>query len=118
MNYLTSYILKKQRALLGGMCLFVILLIAFQARTVEPAYARDSDGAPTDYELKAIYLYNFLKFVKWPENACAMHDGRSHQISVLGDSPFNQVLMSMQEKLKEKDKDLQLTFYGPYRESM
>ena len=118
MNYLTVDALRKKQTLLGWVCLFIFLLIAWPARTVEPAYIKSDTSTPSEYELKAIYLYNFLKFVQWPDNKCHLHDGQSHQIAVLGDSPFNQVLLSLQEKLRAKDKELEITFYGPYRKDM
>jgi hypothetical protein len=110
--------MSKKRTLLGCVSLLTLLLLACPARTVEPAHIRYDADTPSEYEMKAIYLYNFLKFVKWPENSCSSHDRKSHQIAVLGDTPFNHVLMAMQEKLKEKDKDLRLTFYGPYKKNM
>jgi len=114
----TANILKKKCILPALVNTFLILFIACPARTVEPSSLRDRVNNTSEYEIKAIYLYNFLKFVQWPENSCMMHDGRSHRIGVLGDSPFNEVLRDLQEKLREKDKDLEIFFYGPYRESM
>lgn len=118
MNRALTYIIGEKRKLLGCACLFIILLIACPAKTVEPAHARNKVGTTTENELKAIYLYNFLKFIKWPENSCQLDDGRTHLISVLGDSPFEDVLMALQEKLKETDTKLKLIFYGPYRKDM
>jgi hypothetical protein len=43
---------------------------------------------PGEYEVKAAYLYNFAKFVKWPEEA----HRASFVIAVLGDDPFGPVL--------------------------
>lgn len=118
MNYITTYARKKKRFLRGWAIVLLVLFFACPARTVEPAYIRYDKNTPSEYELKAIYLYNFLKFVKWPDEPCNLHKGQSHRISVLGDSPFNQVLLVLQEKLKTNDKELHLTFYGPYRKNM
>jgi len=104
--------------LLGWVCVLLVLFLACPARTVEPAHIRYNADTPSEYELKAIYLYNFLNFVKWPDDSCNLHEGRSHRIAVLGDSPFNQVLIALQEKLRAKDKKLEITFYGPYRKAM
>jgi hypothetical protein len=110
--------MSKKCTLLGCVSLLIIILPACPAKTAEPAHIRYDTDAPSEYEMKAIYLYNFLKFVTWPENSCGSHDGKPHRIAVLGNTPLNHVLMAMQEKLKEKNKDLQLTFYGPYRKNM
>lgn len=43
--------------------------------------------APSEYQLKAAFLYNFAKFIEWPPKAFA--DGKApFIIGVLGDNPF------------------------------
>ena len=47
--------------------------------------------APTEYQVKAIFLFNFSQFVDWP--AAAFADGRSPLvIGVLGSDPFGATL--------------------------
>jgi hypothetical protein len=46
---------------------------------------------PTEYEVKAIYLYNFARFVEWPAKALPAQDG-SFTICVLGQDPFGPAL--------------------------
>jgi hypothetical protein len=46
---------------------------------------------PTEYEVKAAYLYNFGKFVEWPSSEAATK-GESFEICVLGDDPFGAAL--------------------------
>jgi hypothetical protein len=48
-------------------------------------------STPTEYEVKAAYLYNFGRFVQWPARATAA-EGRYFTICVLGDDPFGPVL--------------------------
>jgi hypothetical protein len=98
--------------------ILVLILMACPARTVEPAHIKYKTDAPSEYELKAIYLYNFLQFVQWPRDKCPLPDGKAQEIGVLGDSAFKPVLKALQEKLKTKNQYLQLTFYGPYHEGM
>jgi hypothetical protein len=45
---------------------------------------------PTEYELKAIFLYNFAKYVDWPDTADA--DATSLDLCVLGEDPFGEAL--------------------------
>ena len=46
---------------------------------------------PTDYDVKAAYLYNFGHFVEWPANvASAQND--SFTVCILGQDPFGPVL--------------------------
>ena len=44
---------------------------------------------PTEYEVKAAFLYNFAKFVKWPDEKGL---GATFVIAVLGEDPFGGVL--------------------------
>jgi len=43
---------------------------------------------PTEYEVKAAFLYNFAKFVKWPDSA----HGSPFVVAVMGDDPFGEIL--------------------------
>ena len=49
--------------------------------------------AASEYEVKAAYLYNFGKFVVWPEKS-APRQGESFEICVLGEDPFGSALDS------------------------
>jgi hypothetical protein len=51
-----------------------------------------ADGPPVgEYQLKAVFLFNFAKFVEWPPQAFA--DPRDpFSICVLGDNPFGSAL--------------------------
>ncbi|HUQ49082.1 MAG TPA: YfiR family protein [Terriglobales bacterium] len=56
---------------------------------------------PTEYQVKAAYLYNFGKFVKWPPEA---QTSTSFPICVLGEDPFGKTLTAIVsgEKLEGK----------------
>lgn len=45
------------------------------------------NARPTDYQVKATYLYNFGRFVEWPGKAAAVQGG-SFTVCVLGQDPF------------------------------
>jgi hypothetical protein len=44
---------------------------------------------PTDYEVKAAFLYNFARFVRWPEEAA---NRPAFVVAVVGEDPFGPVL--------------------------
>jgi hypothetical protein len=44
---------------------------------------------PTEYQVKAAYLYNFSQFIEWPANASAED---AFAICVLGQDPFGPIL--------------------------
>src|ERR1043166_7669965 len=48
-------------------------------------------AAPTDYQVKAVFLFNFAQFVEWPSTAFA-NDTSPVVIGILGDDPFGVVL--------------------------
>ena len=45
-----------------------------------------AQSSPTEYQVKAAYLYNFAKFVEWPQ---VMSSDSSFNICVLGRDPFD-----------------------------
>jgi hypothetical protein len=47
---------------------------------------------PSEYQVKAAYLYNFGRFVKWPAGAAVQGD--SFAVCVLGQDPFGATLDS------------------------
>lgn len=61
----------------------------FAALSIGPyAYAQ---RAASEYEVKAAYLYNFGKFVVWPDKSVTKQD-EHFEICVLGDDPFGMAL--------------------------
>lgn len=51
-----------------------------------PACAQEPQ--PSEYQLKAAFLYNFAKFVEWPASALPQNDS-PFIIGILGENPFN-----------------------------
>ncbi len=48
---------------------------------------------PTEYQVKAAYIYNFAKFVEWPQGG-----GADVDVCVLGDDPFGRDLSLIEGK--------------------
>ena len=61
--------------------LAMILLLAVSLVEAQPR-------TPTEYEVKAAFLYNFARYVQWP----APGNRKSFAIGVLGRDPFGRVL--------------------------
>jgi hypothetical protein len=53
--------------------------------------AQGQHSKPTEYEVKATYLYNFARFIEWPARAIPGQGG-SFTICVLGQDPFGLAL--------------------------
>lgn len=71
----------------GSRRLFVILLSLWFATS-----AFSQSKRPEEYQVKAVYLFNFGKFVEWPERAAK---GPDFPICVLGVDPFGSTLDSV-----------------------
>jgi len=64
------------------------LLVCSHLGAASNALAQDS---PSEYQVKAAYLFNFLKFVEWPEGA--FPDPLAPiVIGIVGDDPFGEAL--------------------------
>ncbi len=56
-----------------------------------PIRSIHAQEAPTEYQVKAAYLFNFLKFVDWPGDPLANTHGQ-WIIGIAGDNPFGDEL--------------------------
>lgn len=54
--------------------------------------ASAQENKPTEYRVKAVYLYNFGKFVQWPAGTAPEEAESTFLICVLGSDPFGSVL--------------------------
>ena len=73
----------------------------------------------TEYQLKAVYLYNFLHFVKWPRKTEQAGDTAPLIIGIVGISPFGDALAAIKASLPDaKQKEISIISYGPYRQGL
>lgn len=75
---------KKSRRQPAGICFLLGLLLLLAS--VNQGWSQD--GSPSEYQVKAAFLYNFGKFVSWPSNAFAQADAPL-VIGVFGSNPFH-----------------------------
>lgn len=61
--------------------------------TLTPAHA-----APSEYELKAAFIYQIAKFVEWPSAGAPVNAGVPLRLCVLGGNPFGPALESIRGK--------------------
>jgi hypothetical protein len=64
-----------------------------------PGHARGQEALPSEYQMKAAYLYNFAKFVEWPP-ATFPATNSPLVIGVLGEDPFDGSLDSTVQNKK------------------
>ena len=65
-------------------CVCLVLLLATHG-------SRAQETSPSEYQLKAAFLYNFAKFVEWPTNVFALEDSPI-VVGVMGQNPFGEDL--------------------------
>lgn len=68
------------------------LVFLFCSAAFYPPPAVAQQGRPGEYQVKAVYLYNFARFVAWPSSA--QPKDAPFSICVLGKDPFGAVLDS------------------------
>jgi hypothetical protein len=73
-----------------GHLLCGLAVVALALALISPANVQGQRSKPTEYEVKATYLYNFTKFVDWPAKVVPAKGDFS--ICVLGQDPFGPVL--------------------------
>lgn len=71
-----------------------------------------------EYELKAVYLYNFLHFIHWPTSPGAQ-DAAPIVIGIVGKSPFGNALEALKISLEIAGKPtIAIKEFGNYRSGM
>jgi uncharacterized protein DUF4154 len=87
------------------------LLLLTWASTVPIQRICAQDG-PTEYQVKAAYLFNFLKFVEWPGDPLADTHGR-WVIGIVGDNPFGDELTQIISGKTVQGHELQVRRFQP-----
>jgi hypothetical protein len=67
----------------------ISLILLFLLISSVASRVRAEEEIYTEYEVKAAFLYNFTRFVEWPESSSQKD---SFMIGVLGDDPFAEIL--------------------------
>ena len=79
-------------------CVCLCLLLALWVAVSGGLVARAESPAPTMHQVQAAFLFNFAKFVTWPDDAFQRSEN-SLIIGVLGEDPFGAVL---EETIRDK----------------
>jgi hypothetical protein len=88
--------------------LFVFLVALILAGTFLLAYLPVCGGqSPTEFQVKAAYLFNFLKFVEWPDDPGADPHGK-WVVGFVGETPIGGELTRLVEGKNVLGRDLQV----------
>jgi hypothetical protein len=90
------------------------IIFAFWLIACNAAIVNADQQKPGEYQVKALFLYNFLNFVDWPADS-SIHSSPTINVCVIGDDPFDNALDNIRDNTV-KDKKLAIRFYRPYDE--
>ncbi len=112
----------------GALLIGVLLVLCGIVNSGETGGYMQTAGVrrATEYEIKAVYLYNFLLFVEWPESddnekedsdSTGKIDGdRSIIIGILGEDPFGKSFKEVEDKrVFASKRRLEVKRFGRYR---
>jgi hypothetical protein len=69
-----------------------------------------SARAPAEYEVKAAFLFNFVKFVEWPTNVFPS-DNKSIVIGIVGDDPFGEAFTAIVKEQTAQGRKVEIQHY-------
>jgi hypothetical protein len=70
-------------------------------------------------QLKAVYLYNFLQFVTWPNDQTPAGEATPKVIGIIGDSTLSKTLEEVGASLEKRNKStILIKNYGHYEEGV
>lgn len=76
----------------------IIIHCVWLIGSVMPAYAEIEHGFEREYEIKAAFIFNFAKFVEWPETQFT--DAKAPLVlGILGSGPIGAALQSLENKI-------------------
>ncbi|MCF7955377.1 MAG: YfiR family protein [Phycisphaerae bacterium] len=112
---------KKLISLLLILCITFIMLL-FDVSYGSIAYVTKTGKQASEYEIKAVYLYNFLLFASWPESD-EDDDGGSEVgdlcIGIIGKDPFGDSFSGVEGRvIKSLNKRLIVRRYGKYKKGL
>jgi hypothetical protein len=87
------------------------LLLLFVLCMADPAATRAAEPRPSEYELKAAFIFNFSQFVEWPTNAFNSENDPVI-IGVVGSDPFGPILDRIVQDEKVRGRSLVVERYA------
>ncbi|MFC1524145.1 YfiR family protein [Thermodesulfobacteriota bacterium] len=107
---------KSARLTLPLFCFLTLLGLFWPSSNL---FSQTKEQSFREYSLKAVYLYNFLQFVRWPADKCLLNGNRMEEIGVIGDSPIIDSLQNLKAELKRTQNiEIIVRYLGPYVEGM
>jgi hypothetical protein len=86
---------------MGKLIVVVLLLLILSCAGCPPAQGQPSN--PSEYQVKAAFLYNLTKFIEWPSGSLE-DPAAPFNIGMLGDSPMFEAISSLNDKTVKEHK--------------
>jgi len=90
--------------------LTLTILVLIAASTATPVLADDAPGRAQ--QLKAAFIYNFIKFVEWPDEKDVDHD-KPITIGIIGSQDLVRAFEPIKHK-KVKSRDVSIKYFAGY----
>lgn len=101
-----------------GLATACVLLVSLAWGVLSPQASPGEQKVEAN-QLKAVYLYNFLQFVQWPESRRGPAAGEPFVIGIVGDTPLNETLEALQATLREGGRrPIRVIHFGPFRDEI
>lgn len=91
------------------------IIFAFWLIACNAAVVNADQQKPGEYQIKALFLYNFLNFVEWPADS-SFYSNPTINVCIIGDDPFADALDEIRNETV-KGKKLAIRFYRPFDET-
>jgi hypothetical protein len=102
LRFAISKPLVKPRRFCTPSAFLLAVLLSFVSVDIAAPYSAVADRAVSEYEVKAAYVYNFAKFVEWPQIAFPSKNSPI-TIGVVGDDEFGALLeKTVKDKLVQE----------------
>jgi len=90
------------------------ILVLLACLWVADAYPDSKSTQYKEYEVKAAFMYNFLKFVDWPEEKMASNDNQII-IGIIGEDPFGSAADILKDK-KVEDRNVVIKHFDGFQQ--
>jgi hypothetical protein len=82
--------------------------------------ASNEDKSDKEYTVKAAFLYNFIRFTKWPAPSDSEKESKPLVIGILGDNPFDAAAFNAVENkaIPSKNRKLVVKLLGDFKKNM
>ena len=90
------------------------IICAFCLIACSAALVGADQQKPGEYQIKALFLYNFLNFVDWPVGS-SIYSSPTINVCIIGDDPFADAVDDIRNETV-KGKKLAIRFYRPFDE--